>query len=105
MHGRLASLLGVIGFVLVAGYWGLKALSGMMSGDGEAGLPDVSDVLVRALAAMVVCFIIGWLLGRHGVSLMAEVRDEAAASQVVMEAVRTPAAPVQESGAVSKTKT
>ena len=99
MHRRLGALMGMIGFILVAGYWVLRAMSALL--DQEAAPPDmppVGDILLRALAAMVFCFLIGWMLSRHGVRLLDEAREQAEGTMVGLDAMppadsETPSAP------------
>ena len=77
MHRRLAALLGMIGFILVAGYWGVNALWDAMDGRVNPNMPAVEWVLVRALVAMVFCFLMGWVLSRHGIALLKEAMEQA----------------------------
>lgn len=54
-------------FAIVAGYWFLKAVA------GSGGTASAETVLVRAAAAAVAGFVLGWAACSHGGVLIGEV--------------------------------
>ena len=88
MHRRLAALMGMLGFILVAGYWAARSLYLAMEGGVDVNMPSVEWVLVRALVALVCCFLMGWVLSRLGVGLLNETLE-----QLHMQEYRPPSGP------------
>lgn len=70
MHKFLAAFLGIAGFLVVCLYWLWQMLS------GQPALP-IEDIALRALLAMAVLWVLGWLLGRVGTTLASEAWHEA----------------------------
>ena len=96
MHRRLGALLGVIAFVLVAGYWALAGVNAILEGGAREDLPSPAGVLLRALGAMVLFFVLGWMLSRHGMRLLEEARERAEAASMGLEPPEEPAPPAPE---------
>jgi type VI protein secretion system component VasK len=98
MHKFLAVVLGVSAFLLVCVYWLWQMVA------GEPALP-LEDVALRALAAMLIVWLLGRLLGRLGAAALSEAWHESegraldrAARKTAAGAKPAPGAP-QEPGA------
>jgi len=59
-----------LAFAIVAGYWFLKAVA------GSGGTASAETVLVRAAAAAVAGFVLGWAACTHGGVLIGEVVED-----------------------------
>ena len=84
MYRRLAALLGIIGFILVAGYWAVRMVAARLAGEHVAEAPDIDSILLRALLAMAGCFVVGYLLSRHAIGMLEEAHEDVRATQVMV---------------------
>jgi hypothetical protein len=72
MHRILAVILALAAFLTVTLYWGWQLLT------GQPAL-EVWVVGLRAVGAMLVTYVLGWFVGRLGVSVTSEAWQEAEA--------------------------